>query len=98
MAYTFGPFQYDAEQKLLFRGSEVVPLVPKVVDTLQALLERRGRVVEKNELIKLVWPDTVVQEGGLALWVSCSSRRVTLHGTFLEAIEMAESLTPSART
>ena len=46
MSYTFGPFRYDAEQKLLFRGSEVVPLVPKVVETLHVLLERRGRSVE----------------------------------------------------
>jgi DNA-binding winged helix-turn-helix (wHTH) protein/TolB-like protein len=70
MAYAFGPFRYDAEQKLLFRGSEVVPLVPKVVETLQALLERRGRIVEKNELIRLVWPDTVVEDGGLARNIS----------------------------
>jgi DNA-binding winged helix-turn-helix (wHTH) protein/TolB-like protein len=70
MAYAFGPFRYDAQQRLLFRGSEVVPLVPKVVETLHALLERRGRIVEKNELIKLVWPDTVVEEGGLARNIS----------------------------
>ncbi len=70
MAYAFGPFRYDAEQKLLFRGSEVVPLVPKVVETLHALVERRGRIVEKNELIRLVWPDTVVEEGGLARNIS----------------------------
>jgi eukaryotic-like serine/threonine-protein kinase len=70
MAYTFGPFRYDAEQKLLFRGAEVVPLVPKVVETLHALLERRGRIVEKNELTQLVWPDTMVEEGGLARNIS----------------------------
>jgi DNA-binding winged helix-turn-helix (wHTH) protein/TolB-like protein len=70
MAYAFGPFRYDAEQKLLFRGPEVVPLVPKVVDTLHALLERRGQIVEKTDLIKLVWPDTVVEESGLARNIS----------------------------
>jgi DNA-binding winged helix-turn-helix (wHTH) protein/TolB-like protein len=70
MAYAFGPFRYDAEQKLLFRGSEVVPLVPKVVETLHVLLERRGRIVEKNDLVKLIWPDTVVEEGGLARNIS----------------------------
>ena len=70
MSYAFGPFRYDAEQKLLFRGSEVVPLVPKVVETLHVLLERRGRIVEKGELTKLLWPDTVVEESGLARNVS----------------------------
>ncbi len=70
MAYAFGPFRYDAEQKLLFRGSEVVPMVPKVVDTLHALLERRGRIVGKKELIELVWPDTVAEGGELARNIS----------------------------
>ena len=66
----FGPFHYDAEQRLLFRDGEVVPLVPKVVDTLHVLLERRGHVVEKAELMKLVWPDTVVEDVGLARNIS----------------------------
>jgi DNA-binding winged helix-turn-helix (wHTH) protein len=70
MVYAFGPFRYDAEQKLLFRDSEVVPLVPKVVGTLHALIERHGRIVDKDELIQLVWPDTVVEEGGLARNIS----------------------------
>ncbi len=70
MSYSFGPFRYDAEQKLLFRGCEVVPLVPKVVETLHVLLERRGRIVERGELTKLLWPDTVVEESGLARNVS----------------------------
>jgi DNA-binding winged helix-turn-helix (wHTH) protein/TolB-like protein len=69
-AYTFGPFHYDPEQRLLFRQGEVVALVPKAIDTLHVLLERRGRVVEKAELMKLVWPDTTVEEIGLARNIS----------------------------
>ncbi len=68
--YEFGSFRYDAGQRLLFRDGEVVPLVPKAVDTLHVLLERRGRVVDKDELMKLVWPDTVVEEVGLARNIS----------------------------
>jgi TolB-like protein len=68
--YVFGPFHYDAEQRLLFRQGQVVPLVPKVIDTLHVLLERRGRVVEKAELMKLVWPDTTVEDVGLARNIS----------------------------
>ena len=69
-AYTFGPFHYDAEQRLLFRQGEVVPLVPKAIDTLHVLLERRGRIVEKADLMKLVWPDTTVEDVGLARNIS----------------------------
>ena len=42
MTYSFGPFRYDAGQRLLFRGGELVPLVPKALETLHVLLERRG--------------------------------------------------------
>jgi hypothetical protein len=55
---------------LLFRQGEVVPLVPKAIDTLHVLLEQRGRVVEKAELMKFVWPDTTVEEVGLARNIS----------------------------
>jgi DNA-binding winged helix-turn-helix (wHTH) protein/TolB-like protein len=68
--HRFGPFQYDSEQRLLFRDGETVQLVPKAIDTLHVLIERRGRVVEKAELMKLVWPDTVVEDVGLARNVS----------------------------
>jgi DNA-binding winged helix-turn-helix (wHTH) protein/TolB-like protein len=70
MVHRFGPFEYDAEQRLLFRAGDTVPLVPKAIDTLHVLIERRGRVVEKAELMKLVWPDSIVEEVGLARNVS----------------------------
>src|ERR1039457_3585972 len=70
MTYEFGPFRYDAGQRLLFRGGDLVPLVPKAIETLHVLLERRGFVVEKSELMKLVWPDTNVEDVGLARNIS----------------------------
>src|ERR1035438_9183159 len=42
------------------------PVGPKTIDTLHVPLERRGRIVEKAELMKLVWPDRVVEDVGLA--------------------------------
>jgi DNA-binding winged helix-turn-helix (wHTH) protein/TolB-like protein len=69
-AYSFGPFRYDCEQRLLFREGETVPLAPKVGETLRVLLERHGTVVEKAELMREVWPDTTVEEIGLARNIS----------------------------
>jgi TolB-like protein/DNA-binding winged helix-turn-helix (wHTH) protein/Flp pilus assembly protein TadD len=69
-AFEFGAFRFDAAERVLYRGSERVPLSPKVADTLLVLLTNHGRVVEKNELIQLVWPDTFVEEGGLARNIS----------------------------
>ena len=68
--YLFGPFRYDSEQRLLFRDSELAPLAPKTIDTLHVLLERRGQVVEKAELMRLVWPDCTVEDVGLARNIS----------------------------
>ena len=85
--FAFGPFHYDAEQRLLFRQDEVVPLVPKAIDTLHALLERRGRVVEKAELMKLVWPDTTVEDVGLARNISLLRKALDDEsGQFIETI------------
>jgi DNA-binding winged helix-turn-helix (wHTH) protein/TolB-like protein len=68
--YRFGPFRYDSAQRLLFRNDDLIPLVPKAIDTLQALVERRGQVVGKAELMKAVWPDCVVEDVGLARNIS----------------------------
>jgi len=68
--YRFGPFRYDSGQRLLFREGEMVPLAPKVGETLRVLLERHGTVVEKAELMREVWPDTTVEEIGLARNIS----------------------------
>jgi DNA-binding winged helix-turn-helix (wHTH) protein/TolB-like protein/Tfp pilus assembly protein PilF len=63
--YEFGPFQIDTENRLLFRDGEPVPLKPKVVETLLLLVENSGRVLEKDELIEKLWPDTFVDEANL---------------------------------
>src|ERR1039458_657306 len=68
--YRFGPFRFDPAERSLSRDGEPVLLMPKAIDTLAVLLERRGQVVEKAELMKLVWPDCVVEEIGLARNIS----------------------------
>ena len=69
-SYQFGPFFVDASKRLLLRDGEAVPLAPKVLETLLALIETRERVLAKDELLKRVWGDTVVEEGGLTRNVS----------------------------
>jgi DNA-binding winged helix-turn-helix (wHTH) protein len=68
--YEFGPFHIDTVERLLFRGEDMVPLTPKVVETLLALVSHSGRVLEKDELMKLVWGDSFVEEGGLTRNIS----------------------------
>ncbi|HET6893371.1 MAG TPA: winged helix-turn-helix domain-containing protein [Pyrinomonadaceae bacterium] len=68
--YEFGPFRLDARKRLLRRNGEIVPLKPKAFDTLLALVEGSGRVIEKDELMRRVWGDTAVEEGNLTFNIS----------------------------
>jgi TolB-like protein/DNA-binding winged helix-turn-helix (wHTH) protein/Tfp pilus assembly protein PilF len=81
--YQFGAFRFDPAGRVLYRDGDVVPLTPKAADTLLILLERRGRVVEKGDLLKLVWPDTFVEEGGLARNISVLRKAL---GGYIETI------------
>jgi len=64
--YEFEDFRLDADHLLLFRNEEQLALTPKVIEILLALIERRGDVVGKEELMQIVWPDTVVEESNLS--------------------------------
>src|SRR5262245_44455478 len=64
--YRFGDFTIDADQRVLFRAGKLVALAPKVFDTLLILVESRGRIVEKEELKRRLWPDTFVDEANIA--------------------------------
>ncbi|HSA91894.1 MAG TPA: alpha/beta fold hydrolase [Terriglobales bacterium] len=64
-AYQFGPFRLDVPERQLLRGADSIPLRAKVFDTLALLVENHGRLLTKDELIKAVWPDSVVEENNL---------------------------------
>ena len=63
--YEFGPYRLDTAERLLLRNGEPVPLTPKAFETLVALVERSGHLVEKEELMKVVWSDAFVEESNL---------------------------------
>jgi len=68
--YEFGPFRLDATERLLLRGDKHIPITPKAFETLLVLVEHGGHVIDKNELMKKVWPNTFVEEVNLAKNVS----------------------------
>src|SRR5215208_8278508 len=63
--YEFGPYQLDTTERLLLRDGERVALTPKAFEMLVVLIERKGRLVEKEELMKALWPDSFVEEANL---------------------------------
>ena len=64
--FRFGDFVLDASQRRLIRSGEDVSLPPKTFELLLHLLQNRGRVLTKDELLEAVWPDVNVVENTLA--------------------------------
>ena len=61
----FGPFRLSRRERLLTRDDVPVAIGGRALDLLTALLEQRGRVLSKRELLERVWPDVVVEDGSL---------------------------------
>src|SRR6266446_1328674 len=68
--YEFGPFRLDVKRRLLLKGPMQVPLSSKAFDTLLALIESGGEILEKDFLLNRIWPDTTVEEKNLTIAVS----------------------------
>jgi len=67
--YQFDNFKLDVGCRMLYRDDAAITLAPKAVETLLALVERRGAVVSKDELMSAIWSDTVVEESNLAQYL-----------------------------
>src|ERR1700693_6104923 len=76
--YEFGSFQLDPGERLLLCEGRPVPMTPKDFDMLVALVARSGHLVEKEELMKAVWPDSFVEEGNLCVTVSLLRKALTV--------------------
>jgi DNA-binding winged helix-turn-helix (wHTH) protein/tetratricopeptide (TPR) repeat protein len=69
-SYRFGPFTVDAGSYRLLRGSDVIPLSPKIIDLLLYLVARQSSLVPKDELFAALWPDVAVTDNALTQAVS----------------------------
>ncbi|MBV8857532.1 MAG: winged helix-turn-helix domain-containing protein [Acidobacteria bacterium] len=63
--YEFGRFRLDSVRRLLARDGEAVPLTPKTFDLLLTLVQNRGQILAREELLHRIWPRTVVEESNL---------------------------------
>ena len=68
--FEFGRFRLDRTERFLFQDGAAVPLSPRLFDTLLVLVENRGHVVPKNELMQKVWNDVAVEENNLTQSIS----------------------------
>lgn len=73
--YEFDEFRVDVAKRLLTKGNgEQISLTPKVFDTLLYLIRHGGKVIEKDELMREVWTDSVVEENSLSQNISVLRR------------------------
>ena len=63
--YEFGPYRLEVLTRRLLKSGDALALTPKAFDLLLALVERRHRVVDRAELIQILWPDSFVEEANL---------------------------------
>ncbi|HEX2271915.1 MAG TPA: winged helix-turn-helix domain-containing protein, partial [Pyrinomonadaceae bacterium] len=74
VVYEFGPFQLDPHARRLLRHGELVMLAAPEFELLLLLVRNRGRVVEKSEIMRAVWPDVEVEENNLTVRMSALRR------------------------
>ena len=82
--YRFGPYRVDPTDRLFYRDTQVVPLPPKVFDTLLIFVTSSGRVLTKEALLKQLWPDTFVEEGTLTQYISLLRKALGQNGQWIE--------------
>lgn len=66
LIYKFGSFRLDPAERLLSSNGQIIPIAPKPFGILLVLVQRHGQVVHKDELIKLIWADTFVEEANIS--------------------------------
>lgn len=77
--YRFGRFKLNPDTRRLLADGDQVPLGARAFDVLIALVERRERVVTKDELLELVWPGLVVEENNLSVQISALRKALGPH-------------------
>lgn len=65
LVYDFGPYRLDAGRRVLTCAGETIALTPKATDILILLVVNAGEIMEKEELLRRIWPDTFVEEANL---------------------------------
>lgn len=74
--YEFGSTRIDPQSRTIRRDGQNVPLSSRAFDMLLLLLERRGDLVPKEELLAKIWADTHVEESNLPVMISAIRRAI----------------------
>src|SRR5215472_11579291 len=75
-SYRFVEFELNEADFCLTRAGQRVALEPKALRVLTLLVSRAGRLVDKQELLELVWPNTFVEENTLTRTIGILRREL----------------------
>src|SRR5262249_29382977 len=84
--FGFGPFVLDKAERQLLRDGAPIQLTLKAFDTLVVLVESSGHVVNKEELMRKVWPDTFIGDNTLASNISSLRKALGAEGQLIETV------------
>jgi DNA-binding winged helix-turn-helix (wHTH) protein/Tol biopolymer transport system component len=87
--YSFDEFTLDVTARKLLRGGVALALPSRAFDALVYLVERRERLVQKNELIEAIWADVVVTDDSLTHAISVLRRALVderAHPKYIETV------------
>jgi len=84
--YEFGPFRLEPAERKLSRNNEPLVLAPKAFDTLLVLVRNSGHLLEKDELIRVLWPDSFVEEGNLTNNISLLRKALGDDAPYIETV------------
>jgi TolB-like protein/DNA-binding winged helix-turn-helix (wHTH) protein/Tfp pilus assembly protein PilF len=84
--YEFGPFRLDPTERKLQRGNEIVALTPKAFEALHLLVRNSGHLMDKDELIRTLWPNTFVEEGSLSNNIFLLRKALGEDNEFIETV------------
>lgn len=88
-SFEFDEFRLDADENILFRHGEPIPITPKAFQLLFVLLKKHGHPVKKKDLMREVWADSFVEEGNLTFTVNLLRKVLgdeKQHPRFIETI------------
>lgn len=83
--YEFGPYHLNVNECRLWRGGEELRLRPKLFSLLVVFIRHQGRMLEKEELIRSLWPDSIVEDSNLTVTIN-ALRAVLSDGTYIETV------------